>query len=336
MSGKLVLVTGVTGFIGAHVAEQLLQAGYRVRGTVRSMEKADELIRLNPGLKDKIEFVIVKDVSASNAFDGVLKDVELICHIASPFFVENVTDNKSQLLDPAVKGTLGILEAAQGVKSIKRIVITSSFAAVGNFQIDPHNNKVYTEKDWNPITYEEALTTDNGIVAYCASKKLAEEAAREYVKEKKPSYDICTINPPYVYGPPIHPMKNMDSLNTSNQIFWKLIDGSKEATPFYYYYVDVRDVAAAHVFALENAKLSNGRMLVSKGVFTTGDICKVLRKEFPNKSDVIAEPVDITVDPSFFKLDNSFSKSLGFKYHSDEECYVDTAKKLWERAEEFK
>lgn len=335
MSKKLVLVTGITGFIGAHVAKQLLQAGYHVRGTVRSMEKANELVRLNPDFKDEVEFVIVKDIVDPNAFEDAIKNVDYVCHVASPFFVDNIIDNKTQLLDPAVKGTLSVLEAAHGEKSVKRIVITSSFAAIINLEIDVNSGKVYTEKDWNPITYEQGISTKDGTFAYCASKTCAERAARDYVAQKHPSFDICTVNPPYVFGPPIQPMKNMDSLNTSNLVIWSLINGSKANPSPYYYYVDVRDLAAAHVLALENKKLSNGRMIACKGLFTSEEICSTLRNHFPDKQQVISKPEKASINPGFMVLDGSYSRSIGLKYRSDEECFVDTAKKLWERAEEF-
>ncbi|WBW71910.1 flavonol reductase/cinnamoyl-CoA reductase family protein [Schizosaccharomyces osmophilus] len=332
---QLVLVTGVTGFIGAHVAVALLNKGYRVRGTVRSMEKAKELVRLNPELKDKIEFVIVKDIVEPNAFQDSVKGCDYVCHVASPFFTDNVTDNKTQLLDPAVKGTLSALEAAVTEPKVKRVVITSSFAAVNNPTADPNTGYSYSEKDWNPLSYEDALQTKNGNFAYSASKKLAEKAARDFVKEKQLHFDISTVNPPYVFGPPIHPMNSMDSLNTSNQVLWKLVNGSKVQPNIQRWQVDVRDIADAHVLALESPKLSNGRMLVTQGPFSTNNISKILREKLPEKKDVISEPSDVPFNEKFFNIDNSFSKSLGLQYYSDEQTYVDTALKLWERAKQF-
>ncbi|WBW72715.1 flavonol reductase/cinnamoyl-CoA reductase family [Schizosaccharomyces osmophilus] len=332
---QLVLVTGVTGFIGAHVAVSLLKQGYRVRGTVRSMEKANELVRLNPELKGKIEFVIVKDVMEPNAFKDVVKDCDYICHIASPFIVTNITDNKAQLLDPAVQGTLSALEAAVTEPKVKRVVITSSFAAVGDFTKDPYNGYTYTEKDWNPITYEEAVKTDNGIVAYCASKVFAEKAAHNFVKEKQPHFDIAAVNPPYVFGPPIHPMNSMDSLNTSNQILWNVINGSKLQPSTQHLEVDVRDIADAHVVALKRSELSNGRLLVSQGSFFTNTMSNVFLKQFPEKKDLISEPSEVPFNSKHYTIDNSLSKSLGMKYYSEEQTYIDTAAKLWERAKEF-
>ncbi|EPX71415.1 flavonol reductase/cinnamoyl-CoA reductase family protein [Schizosaccharomyces octosporus yFS286] len=332
---QLVLVTGVTGFIGAHVAVSLLKKGYRVRGTVRSMEKANELIRLNPELKDKIEFVIVKDITEPYAFKDVVKDCDYICHVASPFFISNVTDNKTQLLDPAVQGTLSALEAAITEPKVKRVVITSSFAAVGDYTKDPSSGYVYSEKDWNPISYEEALKTESGLLAYCASKVFAEKAAREWVKEKQPHFDICTINPSYVFGPTIHPMNSMESLNTSNQILWTIINGSKIQPSTQGFETDVRDVADAHVLALNHPKLSGGRMLIPQGPFFTNTMSKILLEKFPEKKDVISDPSDVPFDTKRFTIDNSFSKSVGMKYYSEEQTYIDTATNLWERAKQF-
>ncbi|EPX72005.1 NADPH-dependent methylglyoxal reductase GRE2 [Schizosaccharomyces octosporus yFS286] len=336
MSGQgLVLVTGVTGFIGAHVAVSLVQSGYAVRGTVRSMEKAEDLVRLNPELKDKVEFVVVKDIVAPNAFDNAVKNCDYICHVASPFFYENLTDNKAQLLDPAYKGTMNILEASCNEPKVKRVVITSSTVTICDFNKEPYTGYRYTEKDWNPITYEDALTTKNGFSAYCASKKFAEISARNFVKEKQPHFDMCTVNPALVVGPPIHPMNNMESLNTSDRVIWSLINGSHSQPSEQAIQVDVRDIARAHVIALDKPELSNGRMIVSEGPLFTNDICKILRQKFPDMHEVISEPTDVPFNHEHYTVDNSYSKSLGMQYHSPEETYVDTAMKLWERAKEF-
>ncbi|EPX73735.1 flavonol reductase/cinnamoyl-CoA reductase family protein [Schizosaccharomyces octosporus yFS286] len=333
-SQQLVLVTGVSGFIGAHVAVCLVNEGYRVRGTVRSMEKANKLIHLNPELEGKIEFVIVTDIVDLPALKGAVKGCDYICHVASPVLVD-VHDNKTELLDPAVNGTLRVLEAATSEPKVKRVVITSSFVALRNFSTDPNVGYNYTEKDWNPITYEEALTTKNGTFAYGASKKFAEKAARDYVKEKHPQYDICTINPPFVLGPSIHPMNSMQSLSTPNKIFWNLINGSQIQPSLQHWKVDVRDLANAHVFALTNEELSNGRLLVAQGPFFSNHVCKMLREHFPEKTNTISKPSDVPFNENLYKLDNSLSKSLGLKYRSEEETYLDTALNLWERAKQF-
>ncbi|EPY53374.1 flavonol reductase/cinnamoyl-CoA reductase family [Schizosaccharomyces cryophilus OY26] len=332
---QLVLVTGVTGFVGAHVAVSLLKKGYRVRGTVRSMEKANELVRLNPDLKDKIEFVIVKDIVEPDAFKDAVKNCDYICHVASPFFFDKVDNNKTQLLDPAVKGTLSALEAAMNEPRIKRVVITSSFVAMADFSIDPYTGYNYTEKDWNPVSYEEAVSTKDGFVAYAASKKFSEKAAREFVKEKQTHFDICTVNPIFVFGPPIHPMNSMESLNTSNLIIWNLINGSKVQPDFQQFQVDVRDLANAHILAMTKPQLSNGRLLLSQGSFTTDGICKILREKFPDRKDVISEPTDVPFNEKHYVLDNSYSKSLGLQYYSEEQTYVDTALMLWARAKQL-
>ncbi|WBW75550.1 NADPH-dependent methylglyoxal reductase GRE2 [Schizosaccharomyces osmophilus] len=332
---SLVLVTGVTGFIGAHVAVSLITNGYRVRGTVRSMEKAEELVRLNPELKDKVDFVLVKDIIAPNAFKDVVKDCDYICHVASPFFFESVTDNKAQLLDPAHKGTISVLEASCNEPKVKRVVITSSTVAICDFNKHPFTGYTYTEKDWNPISYEEALTTKNGFSAYCASKKFAEIAARNFVKEKQPHFDMCTVNPALVVGPPIHPMSNMESLNTSDRLLWSLINGSKSQPSTQNIHVDVRDIAYAHVIAMEKPELSNDRMIVSQGPLVTNDVCKILRQKFPDLKEVISEPTDVPFNDKHFKVDNSYSKSFGLQYHSEKQTFIDTATKLWERAKQF-
>ncbi|EPY51383.1 hypothetical protein SPOG_02556 [Schizosaccharomyces cryophilus OY26] len=120
------------------------------------MEKADEFVRLNPELKDKIEFVIVKDISESYALKDVIKDCDYVCQFASPVSVY-VADYKTQILDPAVNGILSFLEAAATEPKVKRVIIISTSAATVNFTADPNAGYTYNEKDWNPVSYEEAM-----------------------------------------------------------------------------------------------------------------------------------------------------------------------------------
>lgn len=144
-----------------------------------------------------------------------------------------------------------VLEAASNVPSIQRVVITSSFAAIVDINRTGPPGFTYTAADWNPLTYEEAADPiSTPVTAYRGSKKYAEVLAWDFVKEKKPHFDIVTLCPPMVFGPIVHPIKSLDHFNDSNVALWEIAKGSsplpRARVPFW---IDVRDLATAHVEA---------------------------------------------------------------------------------------
>ena len=193
-----VLLTGGSGFVASHVLDLLLTHKHSVVTTVRSQEKADGIRKAYPNAsKDQLDFAIVPDVEPAGAFDeAVVSDppFEAVIHTASPFHF-NVTDVKKDLLDPAINGTTGILRAVKAhAPTVKSIVITSSFAAIVNANLPPPASAhSYSEKDWNPITQDEAL--QNPSSGYRASKTFAEKAAWDFVEKEKPNFTISTVSP---------------------------------------------------------------------------------------------------------------------------------------------
>lgn len=175
---KRVLLTGANGFVGSHVLDQLLSLGHSVRGIVRSEAKAQQVLSDFPNYGSKLDFGIVPDITAPGAFDKVVQSTlpfDTVIHTASPFLYRVISDN-SEFLNPAIKGTLEVLKSIKAnAPTVKRVVITSSCAAIIDFAAPANTTpqKVYTEEDWNPTTWEGALTgTTNN--AYQASKKFAE------------------------------------------------------------------------------------------------------------------------------------------------------------------
>jgi len=170
---------------------------------VRSQAKADKIKEAKSQYgKDKLDFAIVEDIAQPDAFEkAVISDppFEAVIHTASPFHF-NVTDPKKDLLDPAIIGTTGILKAIKkSAPTVKRVVITSSFAAILNVKATPGYE--YSEKDWNPVTEEEAV--ENPTNAYRASKTFAERAAWEFVEREKPNFTLATVGlrpDLYIYG----------------------------------------------------------------------------------------------------------------------------------------
>jgi len=198
-----VLLTGGSGFIAAHCVDILLQRGHSVVFTVRSQEKGDKIKNNHKDAgNDKLSYVIVEDIAKEGAFDQAVKSdppFEAVLHTASPFHFK-ATDIQKELLDPAVIGTTGILKSIKkSAPSVKRVVITSSFAAIVDGSKGTWPEHTYSEKDWNPITHEAALENANN--GYRASKTFAEKAAWDFVEKEKPNFTISTINPPLVFGP---------------------------------------------------------------------------------------------------------------------------------------
>lgn len=331
-SKDLILVTGGTGFVATWVIHAFLSHGYRVRTTVRSAAKAEQVKETHKQFADHLEFAIVGDITTPGAHDEAVKGVQGVIHTASPF-VLSVEDNKKDLLDPAIKGTLSILESvAKHAPQVKRVVITSSFASILDLNHGTRPGYTYSEKDWNPVTEQEA-EVGNGAVAYCASKALAEKAAHDFVKEHKASFSVAAVCPPMIYGP-LAQKTDLEHLNTSAADIWRFLDGSlkDEAPPAAAFpaFADVRDVALAHLRAYE--KVSPGaemeRYLITSGTFSNGQVCKILRDAFPTWSSKIPDPAK--EEPAeTFNVDHSKAKSnLGIDFISLEECIKDTGKSL--------
>ncbi|KAB8339018.1 hypothetical protein FH972_021957 [Carpinus fangiana] len=331
-----VLLTGGSGFIAAHTLDVLLKHGHSVVTTVRTQEKANKIKEAYPDTpKDKLDFALVEDIAQPGAFDkAVISEppFEAVLHTASPFHF-NVTDVQKQLLDPAIIGTTGILKSIKAsAPSVKRVVITSSFAAIVDGPKGLRPGYTYSEADWNPITHEEALKDPSS--GYRGSKTFAEKAAWEFVEKEKPNFTITTMNPPLVLGPIVHYLNSLDALNTSNQRIRDVTLGKfKEEIPEtgVFLWVDVRDLALAHVKAAEQEDAANKRFFVVADYFSNKGIVEAVRKNFPEYKDQLPGP-DVpggTRPEEIYKFDNSQSKSiLGLQFRSFDEAITDTVKSL--------
>ncbi|KIX02453.1 uncharacterized protein Z518_08394 [Rhinocladiella mackenziei CBS 650.93] len=326
-----VLLTGGSGFIAAHCVDYLLQRGHDVVFTVRSDEKGHKILKNHPGTpSSRLSYVIVGDIAQEGAFDEAVKSdppFEAVLHTASPFHY-NVTDPKRDLLDPAIIGTTGILKAVKkSAPSVKRIVITSSFAAILNAA---KHEKVYSEANWNPITWEEA--TKNPAYAYRASKTFAEKAAWEFVEKEKPNFDLATINPPLVLGPVVHYLNSLDSINTSNERVRNMIQGKLRgglSPSGVYIWVDVRDVALAHVKAIELPEAGGKRFLVTAGHVSNAAIANAIKTQFPNLADNLPAEIKSDMPADVYGYDNSRSKTvLGLEYRTLDDSVRDTVNSL--------
>ncbi|KAJ7103957.1 hypothetical protein B0H15DRAFT_766839 [Mycena belliarum] len=272
-SGK-VLVSGANGFIAAWVVRSLLEEGFSVRGAVRSKGKCAHLQETFASYGEKFELVVVPDITQDGAFDEAVKGVDAIEHTASPFHLNEAQPD--EFLTPAIKGTVGILESAlKHGTSVKRIVVTSSTAAILQVEKDP---KTFSELDWNeqaPRELAEHGSAVPTITKYRASKTLAERAAWDFVKKHRSeiTWDLVVINPPFVFGPHIHQGATPDVLNTSARQFYTML--TEPSSPAVRHsgscWVDVRDVGRAHALALLKETAGGERIIVSAGPYVWQD-----------------------------------------------------------------
>ena len=258
---KVVVVTGASGFIASHIIQNLLTAGYRVRGTVRNLAKRDgyqHLLAL-PHAAERLELVEA-DLESEAAFDRVVDGAAAVLHTASPYSLE-VADPQRDLVDPAVHGTRNVLAACARSPSVERVVLTSSMAAVTD---EPEHDYVLTEADWN----QHSSLKRN---PYYYSKTLAERAAWEFMEATTPQFDLVVINPFLVIGPSLSP-----GINTSNQLFIDLYAGTYPGIMnLTWGFVDVRDVALAHQRAME-IETASGRYLCAGQTIAMRDVVELL------------------------------------------------------------
>ncbi|KAI0031823.1 D-lactaldehyde dehydrogenase [Vararia minispora EC-137] len=328
-----VLVSGVNGYVGIWVASAYLEHGYSVRGTVRSIERAGKHIKDTFAKHgDKFELVEVADITASGAFDEAVKDVDLIAHTASPFHF--LGKEPSELIDPAVKGTVSILESVYAhAPTAKRVVITASIVSVWTYLID--SPRTFNELDWNEQAVN--LVKEKGAEAgpatiYGASKTLAEKAAWEFVEKNKPSWDLVTINPPYVFGPPIHEVNSADALNTSQKFLFDILTGKLPEDGYEtvsHNLVDVRDVAEIHARAAELPQAGGTRCLISAGAFYPQDELDIANSIEPKPWDGLPKGrPGVTKDKRHLITvsTDQFDRVYGFKMHTPAETIGDSLK----------
>ncbi|MBF9049073.1 NAD-dependent epimerase/dehydratase family protein [Roseobacter sp. HKCCD9010] len=267
----LVLVTGATGFIGQHVILQLLETGYRVRGTMRSLSKADHVRETLAQVTDKIDnlsFAAV-DLTSDDGWPEAMEGVTFVQHVASPFPM-GTPDNPDDLIIPARDGALRALRFAKAA-GVKRVVLTSSVAAIG-----------YGHGDDLPEVVDETLWSPSELVkdhtAYSLSKTIAERAAWDFIETEGAGMELSVINPALVLGP----MVGKDD-STSLQIVNGLMTGMFPAYPdFGFGVVDVRDVAKAHLLAMEHPKAAGERFLVSAEYMMLREMGETIRATYPD------------------------------------------------------
>ena len=264
-----VLLTGVSGFLGGHVAKALLAAGYQVRGSVRSLAKADKvrqtLAKAGADVS-RLEFVAL-DLLKNDGWDAAAKDCRFVAHTASPFVLQMPAD-KMELIRPAIEGTERALNAGLEAGA-ERIVLTSSMAAIA-YGHDRSRSAPYTAADWTDLE-------GRGCNAYIESKTRAERRAWEIMKAAGREKDLAVINPSGIFGPLLD-----EDPGTSAQIVVRFLNGGVPAVPrLSFAFVDVRDVAAAHVAALTAPGAGGHRFPMGERNLSLLEFANILRRRFP-------------------------------------------------------
>ena len=302
-----VLVTGGSGFIALHCIDQLLEKGFMVRTTIRSESRKDEINKAMdkyPNLDQNLEFHIC-DLLKDEGWEAAVDGCDYVLHVASPFILE-VPSDENVLIKPAVDGTLRVLNACSKAH-VKKVVLTSSVAAVA---YGHGAEKTYDESDWSNTG------EDSGITPYAKSKTLAEKAAWNFVEEldTDKKFDFTVINPVGVFGP----MLTRD-IGTSNSLVSRLINGELPACPATHMgYVDVRDVAKAHVFSMLNSSTNNKRIIVSESEMFFVDVGRILNEAGFKKSPTKQMPNWLVKFLAIFiKELSGVTKSLGRRVDTD-------------------
>ncbi|KAF4342855.1 NAD dependent epimerase dehydratase [Fusarium beomiforme] len=318
MAGDLVLITGATGFIGSKIAVDALEAGYNVRLAVRREEQINQLKEAFFKYTDQLQFTIVRDFTKEGAFNHALHDVTYVLHVASPLIKQGETDFETDYIQPAVKGTTSILEAAKLAPTVKKVLIMSSIIALMKLGVlDGTAQQTAPVKESNIIHPDTKLVEVNVhgqysmITQYQGSKILAHQATRDWVQSNKPSFSVATFHPSFVIGPSVLQKKKSEAAPL-NDTFYKTIKSGDISIPPYF--ADVRDVSRAFITAIKEDVPDGQEIIVMGPEVGWSAIARAAEALYPDwkvglKSDV--------ADSELLPVDrNGYEKILGLKWTS--------------------
>ena len=335
MNNELVLVTGGSGFVGVHCILQLLEAGYRVRTTVRSLKReADVRAMLKVGGVEPGEALsfVAADLGSDAGWQEAAAGCEFVHHVASPFPPE-APKHEDELIIPAREGALRVLRAAREA-GVKRVVLTSSFAAVG-YGHEP-TDQPFSEADWTNVNSSD-------VSAYAKSKTLAEKAAWDFLTREGGALELSVVNPVGIFGPALGP-----DYSSSIRVLEQLMNGEMSRLPrLSFGIVDVRDVANLHLRAMTNPAAKGERFLCTAGQMSMREGALVLKARMGDaasqvstaalpdwmvKLAALVSPRAAQIAPDLGKVRKSTSEKakrlLGWEPRSAEDALVATAESL--------
>lgn len=340
---KPVLVTGASGYIATWIIKLLLEQGCTVHGTVRDPNKqksVDPILQIAKDAQQGELKLFPADLLQEGSFDQAMDGCEVVIHTASPFVIRGFNDAHEALIRPAVEGTRNVLEAANRTPSVKRVVLTSSVAAIYGDCADLKQNPrgVFNEEDWN-------FSSSESHQPYSYSKLLAEKKAWEMQKQQS-RWHLVTINPSMVAGPALTKATRSTSIDTLRRLgngkMWPGVPDMRLG------WVDVRNVAQAHLEAAFRAD-AEGRHIISNGEPSMLEIAKILKQHFGNKYRFpffqlptalvkwVGRFVDSSATPKFvqqnaghdLKFDNERSRQrLGIDYIPLQQTFVEHFQQL--------
>ncbi|KAJ5781969.1 uncharacterized protein N7518_010452 [Penicillium psychrosexuale] len=329
MSKPQILLTGATGMVGFRVLVLALEAGYRVRVVVRNQEGFERIKLLAPVAPyvDWFESFLVPDMTLPGAYDDAVSGVEYIIHVASPLALPHLTDFENDLIKPAMLGTIGMLESAYKTSGIKKIVITSSSAAIkppsdlirGTGPTEPFNEKSRAPHPEGPYS--------NVLEAYMASKALSLEATETFIKERKPSFDVINIGPGYIVGRDDTVTQADGICKGTNGFAMGQLLGKPIPYPVASLMSHLDDVARVHVESLSPSIKGNHFFLISAespdGV-TWDRALEIAREHYAKEVEDGLFKVDAGTGTVRLRADSSYAeKMLGFKLKTYEQAVKD-------------
>ncbi len=313
-----ILITGGSGFLGSHCIVAALAAGHEVRTTLRSLDKAGEVsaMLVAAGVDPKREVAFYEaDLGNDEGWSDAVAGCDYVLHTASPF-PSTQPDDPNDVIVPARDGTLRVLRAASHA-GVRRVVLTSSFAAVGYGPEAPGH--VFTEDDWTPI--------DAPNQPYVLSKAIAERAAWDFAKDRG-TPELSVVNPTGIFGPVLGPQ-----LSTSIRIVKGLLDGAfpPELPDMWFGVVDVRDVADLHLQAMIDPSAAGERFIAVSGEpVSLLDVAAILRERFGERAARVPRRGVPTSSETNHRRSssNKARQSLGWKPRTSEEAIVASAESL--------
>ncbi|CCM05598.1 uncharacterized protein FIBRA_07826 [Fibroporia radiculosa] len=328
---SLVVITGITGYIGSHIGIVALQAGHRVRGTVRSLARSQDVrnVYAAHGVDvSKLTFALVDDLASEAQLAAALEDADGIIHVALAGGVPSIDDKAPQ---DAVNAARAILQVAARLSSVKRIVFTSSSSAA-YLPIPGFMEDHMTDETWCDSAIEYFQHPPGGgkgdelweATRYNATKALSERAAWAWVAENKPAFEISTVLPNACFGPVL-----MGAPRSTAAWIAAILSNQAAFTQRYPpdWFVDVRDVARLHVLALTEPELSGRRLWATAAPFGWNEMFAIFRKHFPQ----VQVPEDIPGvqgEPAKFTIENEVGRKALGEWTSLEKSIVDTAKSI--------
>jgi nucleoside-diphosphate-sugar epimerase len=335
MPAHTVLVTGASGYIAGWIVKYLLEEGHTVHATVRDPQRIASVAHLldvaetAPGYIERLDELALEPGS----FDAAMAGCDIVMHTASPFVLDGYTDAEEALVRPAVEGTRNVLEAAKRCGTVRRVVLTSSVAAVfgDNADFAQSGKAMLTEEDWNTSS-----SVDHNPYQY---SKVAAEREAWAIAGTQSQWDLVAINPAMVYGPSLTKGSQSGSIDTLLQMGdGRLRTGVPDLA---YGVVDVREVARAHLLAAFTPEAKGRYLLVAKEL-TMLEIAGLLRakwgRAYPFPAMIVPKPVVWLLGPLMvpvtrdfirrnvgypLKFDNSRSRARGVPYRPVEDTVVE-------------